>query len=198
MEQFQASEEVETTSLVTYNTRCPKCHDIPLLYLSNREYKVNIICKHCNYNDNLNIGAYIKNTEGSCIKNKKCNKHKIDLISLFCFECKKHLCNHCDKKEHYNHHLFDLSGKIRLKELSKSYQKAKNHLDIYCTILKDKIVAKLNNEINKVVNSYNSFYENNNNILLLTQTVMNNYSSLNNNYYLTENLLNLREFNISK
>ena len=113
---------------------------------------------------------------------KKCNKHKIDLISLFCFECKKHLCNHCDKAEHYNHHLFDLSGKIRLEELSKSYQTVKNHLDIYCTILKDKIVSKLNNEISKVVNSYNSFYENNNNILLLTQTVMNNYSSLNNNY----------------
>lgn len=200
VKQFNVKEEEKlvTTSLIACCTRCTKCNDIPLLYLSNREYKVNIHCEQCNFNEYLDISDYTKLTENLSIKNGKCEEHKNDLISMFCLECKKHLCINCNKNEHNNHQIVDLTNKIQLKELTKQYHKVKKHLDNYCINLKNRIISKLKNEKKQVFDAYNSFYANNSNILLLIKEIMDDYSSFSNNYYLRENLLNLREFNIDK
>ena len=80
--------------------RCPKCEQLYIVKIKNCFNDVNVVCKNCGIDDNFPISAIENNIMENqnrivCYKcqNKKEPKYKLK----YCFNCKRYMCESCDK-----------------------------------------------------------------------------------------------------
>ena len=145
---------------------CQKCH---IKILSNELsfycYKCkNILCKNCSSNHTkdhniINVNEY----------NIKCQIHYKKNYEYYCYNCSSNLCETCFNNHDDKHNIIFLSNIFPQKD----------EIDY---------LHKINNEYNKIIQTYQNF-------ISLNNLIIETYNNYKNNFYYIKNIKNLIRFN---
>ena len=183
----------ETISII-----CPSCDNYPFLNFDKEKPKeIFINCDYCGYSKRKQLHFYLSSLKISDKQRKKnlCQKHNKP-YTYFCSQCKEHFCSVCNLNVHESHLLIQLMN-IQTSSLTQKINQGYEHIDNYCNELKLNMIQSLNNQINQIEKSYQSFKVINNDILELVKLIVDNYNN-EQNYYLMTNLMNIMDINIYK
>ena len=173
--------------IIINNLKCPICNKICLIEINKEKLSITLKCNNnCNYSNkfqnNIICGKSIQKENSYLNKNEKyCIYHynkNLNSYSYYCFDCKKNLCQKC-QKEHEHHKKIELKIiKPKHNEIFINKIKIKEKFDKITNIIKD--VKKWKKEFEDRINSYINEISN---IYNIEKFILMNYDNKNSNNY---------------
>ena len=127
---------------------CPKCKKFPPLITEISNQKISYKCLCSSHYISMSLEEFILNIEHLNSSNEKCFKHKEQMATYYCKECKKYLCDIC---ENY-HSSFEPDHKVEEQMINNNFQcnYHKNNIkNYYCEDCKIDLCEKCKNVFHK-------------------------------------------------
>ena len=171
---------------------CPNCNESPFIeiLLQDAYGKIDINC-NCGYHNVLSIEDYITLTKDKSSVNKsQCIIHNKQ-YSIYCLECKVHLCNQCvhSKNEHNTVNLSENEKEFDIEKIKAKINECDNYLNKKLSKLANKNKVIPFDKFNQLYGVYHNTIKSNNLIILLYRSIVNCYSPKNLNYIHQRNII---------
>ena len=163
---------------------CPKCGESIIIKINN--YKISLFnCKNGHKVNNILLDEYKNLKKNFNVEIKYiCDKHN-KKYNNYCNNCKKNICESCDK-EHKNHEIINFEDiKQDLNEIINKKKELRKNIDEF-----NKNIKEINNKLNKISENVEIYFD-------LIDSIINNYENKNLDYQNIQNIIEFKKYNIN-
>lgn len=170
---------------------CGKCGEMLSIELFKNGY-VQYKCDCSNTGEILLQELMDKSKKSANSMIPRCKSHNKE-YSGYCSTCKKHLCDDC-QDQHQKIQLSSLAHEVSIDELSSQVEEAKKMLEERDHYLKDRLVRRLKQELDKLEFTFKRTDTINKNMFSYIENLINCYSSTSThpNYHLVKNIKEIK------